>query len=290
MKKVCLFVMSHFIWIPLALSAQQVDIYTYDVLPPYAYHNEQGELTGVYIEIVKTAISRMPGYIPKLHVVPWSRAKKYAESGRAFAILPPYFHAHDWLTDKLPKRPYIWPYSLPLYTQQDSVVCNAKSLEEREYHYPGDFEGLSFVMWRGDGRAGEAFNRMIEEGKIEIKLVDSIKDTIRLLAYGRIDCTVTSRLPFAWYLNQFMKTEKHQEIDQSKRIKLKAVSVVSTNEGYLGYTDIEAEKNFPFKKDFAIKFDIEIYKMRKSGEIHEIVNRFVDLELIENIPLSSPLK
>jgi len=52
----------------LALSAtevsarQAVEIYTYDVLPPYAFRDEQGALTGVYIEIVKRALARMPGY------------------------------------------------------------------------------------------------------------------------------------------------------------------------------------------------------------------------------------
>ena len=113
---------------PLAFSEQRVDIYTYDVLPPYAYRNDQGELTGVYIEIVKVAIARMPGYTAKFHVVPWERAKVSAKHGKAFAILPPYFHAHDWLTDSEPKRPYIWPYSLPLYTQQDSSTVSYTTL------------------------------------------------------------------------------------------------------------------------------------------------------------------
>ncbi len=43
----------------------------------------------------------------------------------------------------------------------------------------------------------------------------------------------------------------------------------------LGYTDIDDEKNFPFKKDFSIKFDIEIYKLKRSGGIQEIVDQFI---------------
>ena len=61
----------------------------------------------------------------------------------------------------------------------------------------------------------------------------------------------------------------------SKR-PLKVVSVVSTNQGYLGYSDINAEQNFPYKKDFSIKFDIEIYRMKQSGELENIAKRFVD--------------
>ena len=285
MKKSFVFVIGCTMWVSLAFSAQLVDIYTYDTLPPYAYRNEQGELTGVYIETVKTAISRMPGYSHNFHVVPWTRAKVSVQLGKAFAILPPYFHAHDWLTDIEPKRPYIWPYSLPLYTQQDTVICNSEKLKQHKYKYPFDFEGLSFVMWRGDGRAGEEFDKMINKQKIAVVYANTLKETIRLLAYGRHDCTVTSRLPFAWHMTQLINTDKYKKRNQKKPIRLKEVAIISQNEGYLGYTDINAEKNFPFKKDFAIKFDIEIYKMKKSGEINEIVNRFVDFELIRNLPL-----
>ncbi|MFC3152954.1 hypothetical protein ACFOEK_18080 [Litoribrevibacter euphylliae] len=48
-----------------------------------------------------------------------------------------------------------------------------------------------------------------------------------------------------------------------------------------GYTDIDSDKNFPYKKDFSIKFDIEIYKMKESGELNEIINRFVNHDLSE---------
>ena len=285
MNKCFVFIIGCALWNPLAFSAQLVDIYTYDILPPYAYRNDQGELTGVYIEIVKAAISRMPGYTYKFHVVPWKRAKISAQQGKAFAILPPYFHAHDWLTEDEPNRPYIWPYSLPLYTQQDTVICNSEKLEQREYTYPYDFEGLSFVMWRGDGRAGEAFEKMIVEQKIEVAYANTPEEAVHLLAYGRHDCTVTARLPFAWYMTQLIRTDEYQDRAKKKHISLKEVTIISRNEGYLGYSDINAEKSFPFKKDFTIKFDIEVYKMKRSGEINKIVNRFVDIELISNLPL-----
>jgi len=68
-------------------------------LPPYIYLDEQGELTGIYVEIVKRAVSRMPGYTVTLTPLPWIRAKNEAKKGKTFAILAPYFHAHDWLTD-----------------------------------------------------------------------------------------------------------------------------------------------------------------------------------------------
>jgi len=256
-------------------SSQKVDIYTYDVLPPLAFKNTKGELTGVYIEIVKKAIANMPDYSVSFKVVPWARAKKLAENGTAFAILPPYFHAHDWLTESKPKRPYIWPYSLPLFTQHDVVVCNEKVLTEPRERYPDDYNNLKFVMWRGDGRAGEKFSRMVDDGTIKLHFLNDVKTIIPYLLAERADCTVTSSTPFAWYVKQMKETGEYQRYDKDLKVRLKETAVISSNEGFLGYSDIDSEKNFPFKKDFSIKFDIEIYKMKKNGEIQKIVDTFI---------------
>ena len=252
---------------------QTVTIYTYDVLPPFAFQNDQNELTGVYIEIVKKAVSRMPDYNIAFKVVPWSRARHEVKMGNAFAILPPYFHAHDWLTDTNPKRPYIWPYSLALFTQYDVVVCNEKVLNTKRDEWPEDYKGLTFVMWRGDGRAGETLNLMAQNKEIKLFQVEDILTTIKFLQYDRADCTVTSRLPYLWLLKQKNNDESLKGSEEA--VTLKETYILSRNEGYLGYTNVNDDQKFPFKKDFTIKFDIEIYKMKKSGEIERIIERFV---------------
>lgn len=241
---------------------------------PYTYKDKDGNVTGIYPEIVKKAVSRMPGYTVNFLGVPWSRAKLHLKEGRFFAMLPPYFHAHDWLTDDEPKRPYIWPYSLPLLTQTDIVVCDAMKLESPRPNWPEDYQDLSFAMQRGDGRAGEKFVKMVEEKKINLVFARSNLHTIKLLLLGRADCTVISKKPFHWQINEMKKNGEYARL--GKVVPLKESKTIRTNEGYLGYTDISAEKNFPFKKDFVIKFDIEIYKMKKSGEIQEIIDRFVE--------------
>jgi len=274
MNKITFLLLSYFLSSSVVFGAQQIEIATYDVLPPFAFKDDQGKLTGVYIEVVKKAVSRMPDYTVTFSVFPWARAKKQVEKGLTFAILPPYFHAHDWLTKTEPQRPYIWPYSLSLFTQRDVVICNEKVLSVARDNYPQDYEGLDFVMWRGDGRAGEAFAYMVKEKKIKLQLLNDVKSTVPMLLSGRADCTVTSRVPFAWYVKQLKDSgdwDKYSERD----ITLKETAVISSNQGYLGYTDINTEKRFPYKKDFSIKFDIEIFKMKRSGEIQQIVDRFV---------------
>ncbi|MGH1539459.1 MAG: substrate-binding periplasmic protein [Arenicella sp.] len=258
-----------------AMSQQSVEIYTYDVLPPFAFRDESGALTGVYIETVREVVSRMKDYDVTFKVVPWSRAKKETERGKAFAILPPYFHAHDWLTETEPKRPYIWPYSLALATQYDVVICNEKVARETRTNYPDDYLGLRFVMFRGDGRAGARFDEMVKNKRIKLQLIKNVEDSIKFLLLGRADCTITSRLPFAWYIKQLKKSGDYAKLND-KNTRFKEMHIISSNEGYLGYTDIDDEKNFPFKKDFAIKFDSEFYKMRKQGDVQTIINRFIE--------------
>ncbi|MDX1451078.1 MAG: hypothetical protein R3183_00870 [Oleiphilaceae bacterium] len=253
---------------------QNVDIYTYDILPPYAYRDDNGRLTGIYIEMVRRAIERMPDYSATFHVVPWARAKEVVKKGEAFAILPPYFHAHDWLTDDT-KQPYIWPYSLALYHQSDVVICNEKVVSRSPRpNFPSDYKGLSFVMFRGDGRAGPEFTKMVERGDIELHLVSRSEQIYPFLQSERADCTATSELPFEWNVKKFKQLKEWAE-KYDREIRLVTSATIATNDAYLGYTDVNADKNYPFKKDFSIKFDIEIHKMKVSGERIRIINEFI---------------
>jgi len=256
-----------------AYSVQPVEIYTYDILPPFAFRDESGKLTGIYIEMTRKAIERMSDYSVTFKVVPWARAKEATKKGIAFAILPPYFHAHDWLTDDT-KKPYIWPYSLKLHHQSDVVICNEEIAKTPRPNFPEDFKGLRFVMFRGDGRAGVRFTEMVEKGDISLHLVTDIKTIIKILQIKRADCTACSELPFAWNIKKLKETGEYKKI--YKGVNLVKAATINTNAGYLGYTDVNDEKNFPFKKDFTIKFDIEIYKMKKSGEVDKIIKEFTE--------------
>ena len=150
-----------------AYAVQTVSILVEDGnFAPYKFNDKDGKITGIYPEIVKKAVSRMPGYDIEFLELPWARAKLYIKRGVFFSILPPYFHAHDWLTDKKPKRPYIWPYSLPLITQSDSLICNATKLPQPRHNWPNDYQDFSFVMQRGDGIAGDAFQQLVNKNKI----------------------------------------------------------------------------------------------------------------------------
>ena len=253
----------------LIFAVQEITIVTHNVLPPYCFSDSNGELTGIYIEIVKKAISMIPGYSVSFEILPWARAKVKVKKGMAFAILPPYHHAHDWLTDEEPKR----PYSVPLFTQHDVVIFNEKALTKPMNNYPVDLKGLTVAMLRGDGRAGVEFSKMVDLKEVKLHLLNDNKNIISFLLSGRADCAIMSSATFSWYVKQMKESGEYQKLN--KGVVLKEGMVIGSNKGYLGYTDINDEKNYPYKKDFSVKFNIVINKMKRSGEIQQITESFI---------------
>ncbi|MDM8517325.1 transporter substrate-binding domain-containing protein, partial [Desulfobacterales bacterium HSG16] len=203
-----------------AFSAQEVTILVDDGdWIPYSYKDKDGNDTGIYPEIVKKAISRMPDYTVKFQGMPWSRVKLQIKEGKSFAMLPPYFHAHDWLTDEEPERPYIWPYSLPLLVQTDIVVCNAGKLESPRPNWPDDYRDLSFARQRGTGKEGVEFDKMVKEGKIKLVYARSNLHTVKLLLLGRADCTVISKKPYQWQINEMKKNGEYASLGEVVPLK-----------------------------------------------------------------------
>lgn len=265
-----------------AQAIQKVEIYTYDSLPPFTFRDQNMKLTGIYIEAVKKIAEGMPNYDISFKVVPWARAKALAEQGEAFAILPPYFHAHDWLTKSKPHRPYLWPYSQPIFTQTDVVICKGNVEINHSASFPKDFTGLHFSSMRGDGRAGEEFFDLVKTKKIRLTQLDSIESAILFFLYRDVDCIVSSQYPFYWYLGKLQEVKNYElngkritvNLD-GRTIPLREVTVIAINYGHLAYTDINTEQEFPFKKDFSIQFDVGLYHLKKSGELDRIIDKML---------------
>lgn len=253
---------------------QEVVIVTDDVSAPFTYTDSDGNLTGIYIEIVKKAVSLMPDYSVSFKILPWERAKNEVKYGKAFALLPPYYHSHDWLTEDEPKRPYIWPYSEPLFTQFDVVIFNSKSLNNTIDNYPRGLKGLDVVMLRGDGRAGVDFDTMVEKKEVFLTLVNKNEHIIPHLLTNKSDCTIVSKATFSWYVKQMKESGEYQKYDRNG-VFLKEVFTIGSNIGYLGYTDVDDEKNYPYKDDFSKKFDQVIIQMKERGEIIKIAESFI---------------
>ena len=240
-----------------------VTVYADNSYPPYSY-TENGEVKGLYSQILKVAFSRMSDYTVKIQAVPWKRGLRMLESGTGFALYPPYFH--------LQKRPYIWPYSLPILDERVVVFCQRKILSDNSRpRWPEDYYGLTIGINAGFHLGGEKFWQAIEEGKIKVIEANSNRQSLNALGLGRTDCYINDRLTIQTELKRLKNQGEYAP--GSKHAYLVEGATITLEQGFLGYTDRDNDK-FTFKSDFQKQLDVQIYNMRRSGELQKIIDQF----------------
>lgn len=233
---------------------------------PYSY-GENGQAKGMYIDVLRTAFSRMEGFKVQLNPVPWKRGKRIMEMGEGFGLTPAFFHGHDW--------PYLYPYSLSFYTETIITVCQAPLLDSPRPNWPQDYLGLHVGNVAGfDGWGGEEFRLLVAQKKILYEEAKGSQENILKLAYGRLDCILMEEQAFDYELRKLKASGKY---DEGKQIKLKKGAVVGQDPVYIGYSKPAMKKGqYSYQLEFMQAFDSEIYKMIKSGEVQKIMAAYHD--------------
>jgi len=265
MQKLLTFIFLINFILPVLAADSEVTIYVDDAYRPFSYKGENGEAKGMYIDVLHIAFSRMQGFKVTMKPVPWKRGKIMMKNGQGYALAPPYFHGHDW--------PYLYPYSLRLFTETVIVVCNEKVLNLPRPNWPQDYIGLSFGNVTGyDGWGGKAFHALVKQKKIAYQEAKGTSENIMKLALQRIDCILMENKTFDYELEHLKKRGIYIT---GKHAKLKKAAIIGDEGVYLGYSKTAIQKKkYPFHAEFSQAFDSEIYKMKKSGEINNIMNSF----------------
>lgn len=228
-----------------ASAAKHVIVYGDDGYAPYSFiHN--GKNKGIYLNILKKAFEKMKRYDVEIRLVPWKRANMLLERGEAFAMFPPYFRPS--------KRPWIKPYSVPILDEGLSVYCRNEILKKPRPNWPEDYEELQIGI--NDGFLTPDIK------KLHIQYARSNKINLKKLFAKRIDCYVNDG-------KSILYTLKQMGADTSM---LKEGAQLSLEHGYLAFS---RKNNPPYKKDFIEKFNAVIRQMKRSGEIEEIVHKFL---------------
>ncbi len=233
-----------------------------EAYPPYSYR-EGREMRGIYVEILKRAFAKMPGYNVKIVPMPWKRGLKGVETGDIFAIFPPYKHPG--------KRPFINPYSVPIVEETVIVMCRDEVLSKKRTTWPEDFYGLKIGVNTGFSIGGDKFIAAVKQGKIKRDESKTNDQNLMKLGVGRIDCYLNDRIAILTALKNLKKKGAYKE--GGSHAKLKEGVVVNREWGYLGLTDRDKGK-FKFKNDFLQKFNKVIEEMKNSGEIRKIIETF----------------
>ncbi len=250
---------------PVSATETEITIHVDDGYRPFSYL-EDGEPKGIYIEILKTAFSRMKGFKVKMVPVPWNRGKMLMKTGRGFGLTPVFYHGHDW--------PYLHPYSLSFYTETIMAICRESALDPPSgSQWPQDYVGLKFGNVAGfDGWGGDEFRSLVNQGKIKYEETKGSRSNILKLVHGRVDCIMMEEQAYEY---ESKKLINEGRIKSSQLSKLTKAALVSRDPVYIGYSKTAREKGFNNNEfEFMQAFDSQIYHMIKSGEIERIMKAY----------------
>lgn len=215
--------------------------------PPYSY-SENGVAKGIYVDIIKSAFSKMDGYTLDLKMLAWKKAIAMTKKGKIVGFFPPYYSDErtEWTK-----------FSEPILKETTIVFAKEKTLKNKK-SFPKDFYGLTICMNRG-------FSLEAVAGKDLAQAVESKKITL-IEANKNRDCLIRIKRKMAdFYVND-------QFIDTSEFSMVKKGLEVKASLGHLGFT--LKTKNYPFMKDLEEKFNSVIKEMKSSGEIDKIMKKY----------------
>ncbi|MCY4334019.1 MAG: transporter substrate-binding domain-containing protein [Litoreibacter sp.] len=234
--------------ISIATSAQADISVTFALADNYApLMSSDGGIAG---DIIDEVNERLNGeYKIEVESVPWARAVKLVESGRAQGLVGTYYRPEV--------RPWINPYSEPLLQDPVSVFCR-EGVGDPSWDYPNDFAGLVFGYLIGSYAGGSDFDAMRDAGAITVEESSSLSVNLRKLKAGRIDCFVEGRFAIL------------SEIAGIGGIEgLEIINDVSKEDFYVGFESEWASS--PSAADFISAFNATIQEMHKDGTIDQLL-------------------
>ncbi len=271
--KICaLIVLSHVSAIWCQAEVVRVTVYVDDAYQPYSY-SLGGQAAGIYINVLNAIFQKMPDFAVELKPIPWQRGKHIMGRGDGLALAPVFYHGHDWH--------FLYPYSLPFYTENIIAVCRDDILREARPNWPADYIGLRVNNIPGfDGWGGSAFRELVKQGKIKYSEVRGVISNIMMLGLDRADCMMAEEGSFDAIYGKFLQ---HQQFNTGVNYSpLKKAATIGSDPVYIGYsaTAIRAGR-FSFHPAFRRSFDNALYLMKKDGQIDAIVKQaFDDIEVI----------
>ncbi|MFB9214316.1 substrate-binding periplasmic protein [Vibrio sinaloensis] len=235
----------------------EVTVYGDNAYAPYSYE-ENNQAKGIYVDILNAVFNEMDGYSVTIVPIPWKRGLKLLKLGRGFALFPPYYYSD--------KRPYISPYSEPILNEEVVVYCHPDSVQGQSLQsWPNDYLGLTVAINEAFELGGSDFWHHVKQGKIRLREEKGNRLSLLSLYNKKADCYLNDRMSILW--------EKQNMTDENvlpKSFRLKFGTVVSSEQGYLGFTR-ESAKKYPYKTDFIEQFNFQLNRLKQNGTIDNLI-------------------
>lgn len=219
-----------------------------EAYPPYMMKSH-GKPAGILTDIIRAAAARMDAnnYL-RLEALPWPRAVKLTEVGRAQGLVGAYYQPEA--------RPWVQTYSEPLLIEQVGIYCR-KGIANPHWSYPTDYKGLIFGNNFSFETPGYQFFKMVEAGDITLEEALTTEQNLMKVNLGRVDCYVQERLV------------AEKVIRDSQLDNVDFIGIASEERSMVAYP--KAWEG-PGAKAFIEAFDATIIKMRQDGTIEKIIS------------------
>lgn len=232
---------------------------------PYAY-SDGTRMKGFYTELIERVASRLPQYQIELVPMPWKRGLRQMEKGDAFAIYPPYRFERE--------RPYIHPYSAPLFKEAIVIFCREDRLKERfAGRWPDDYTNMTLATNLGFTLAGDEFWQPIKAGKVNHTEFRGNRDSLtELIVHGSIDCYANDRQSIL--VNQH-QLQQHFERTSGNRdlAEIRETTVILEQQAYIGYSRAYSEQH-TWAQDFIRAFDTALQSYLQSPEYAHFAEQY----------------
>lgn len=225
---------------------------------PYSYL-EDGEIKGIYPELLGTIFARMPEYFVTIELLPWKRGLALVKEHQRFAIFPPYKRLED--------RPWMSVFSLPYMDEQVVVVCRKDQVNLANLKkFPEDYQGLTFGNNLGFLTPGPAFFELVKAGKIKLTEFPSVLANLEQMRDGLITCYADDRLAIVAEAKKVVYRDSGADLNQI----MIETAVISTESVYLGFAE-GSEKVFPYRDQFIKEFNQHLLQAKQSGLINKVL-------------------
>ncbi len=227
-----------------------------DSYPPYSY-NDHGEAKGIYTDIIRSALKKIPEISAKIETKPWKRGLKMIENGEITFLYPPYKRTKE--------RPYM-SYSVPILDEKLVLFCRKDLMTSPRPNFPDDYTGLSIGENLGFS-SGEIANKAKDDGTIRLSSAKGTVANLKKLILKRLDCYINDKLSI---LAELKSLEKSNAYDGSSIVEAATLSV---EQGFLGVATKGASTK---DQSFLKKFNSVILDMQKNGSIDAIVKNHTE--------------
>ncbi|GBC62365.1 amino acid ABC transporter [Desulfonema ishimotonii] len=227
-------------FLPVCAAAEKVVFVSVEKdIPPNMYQ-EDGELKGIYIDIIRQACKKLD-IDPDFRLYPWKRCVKYVKDGRAEAIFPPI------RTEK--RAEFLYFPSEPMADKK--IVVFALKEDHIKIERLADLKGK--LVGVNDGYSyGSEFDSFPGLKKDYSRNIDM---QVKKLVHHRMDVAVAVEAPFRFFSKKSGFSRK-----------VEVVYTVSEESSYVAFSKTMGEKG----KLLSEKFGLILKQLKKEGVVRKI--------------------